>query len=219
MRTAVAESIGTGGRHAAVAGNLLENLSLLDLAKRSLWEPLQQLRAAKVTTASANVKPADASFFGGTLLGYIDLLVTNQAGKSAVIDLKLGGPRRRQEELKSNRQLQLAVYGCLQNARVKSWPEADFYFLSQQRLLTQTDTFFPKATAQRTDVDKIGLENCWKDFEAIWRWRRTSWTRSGLKSPPRHCRKNQMPHDRTRPRPANIGSPIPTTFNITTSMP
>lgn len=153
-------------------GNLSENLSLLDLAKRSLWELLQQLRAARVTAAITNVKPDDASFFGGTLLGYIDLLVTNQAGESAVIDLKLGGARRRQEELKTNRQLQLAVYGYLQNASLKSWPEAAFYILSQQRLLTQTDSFFPKAITQKTDVDKTGLENCWNDFEAVWRWRR-----------------------------------------------
>jgi len=153
-------------------GNLSENLSLLDLAKRSLWELLQQLRAAKVTAASTNVKPDDASFFGGTLLGYIDLLVTNEAGNSAVIDLKLGGARRRQEELKTNRQLQLAVYGYLQNASLKSWPEAAFYILSQQRLLTQTDSFFPKANMQKADVDTIGLENCWKDFEDVWRWRR-----------------------------------------------
>jgi len=153
-------------------GNLSENLSLLDLAKRSLWELLQQLRAARVTVASTNVKPDDALFFGGTLLGYIDLLVTNQAGKSAVIDLKLGGAGRRQEELKTNRQLQLAVYGYLQNTSLKSWPDAAFYILSQQRLLTQSDSFFPKATTQKAVVDKIGLENCWNDFEAVWRWRR-----------------------------------------------
>jgi hypothetical protein len=153
-------------------GNLSENLSLLDLAKRSLWELLQQLRAAKVTAASSNVRPDDASFVDGSLIGFIDLLVTNQAGKSAVIDLKLGGARRRREELRTNRQLQLAVYGYMQNCNLKSWPEAAFYILSQQRLLTQTDIFFPKATKQKTDVDTIGLENCWKDFEAVWRWRR-----------------------------------------------
>ena len=153
-------------------GNLSESLSLLDLAKRALWELLQQLRAAKVTSARTNVGTDEVGFIGGTLFGYIDLLVTNQAGHDAVVDLKLGGGKWRQEELKFNRQLQLAVYGYLQQHSQQSWPEAAYYILGQQRLLTQTDQYFPKATVQKTAVPNIGLENCWKDFEAVWRWRR-----------------------------------------------
>jgi hypothetical protein len=153
-------------------GNLADNLSLLELAKRSLWELLQQLRAAKVTSARTNLKPDDAPFIGGSIMGYIDLLVTNQAGQDAVVDLKLGGLARRQEELKTNRQLQLAIYGYLQNHRHKVWPEAAFYILGKQQLLTQTDTYFPHGTLPRIGVSPIGLENCWKDFETVWRWRR-----------------------------------------------
>jgi hypothetical protein len=153
-------------------GNLSETLSLLDLGKRSLWELLQQMRAAKVTVASTDVEPPEALFIGGTLSGHIDLLVANQVGQSAVIDLKLGGGKRRAEELKYNRQLQLSVYGYLQNHHHKSWPEAAFYILSQQKMLTQTDAYFPRASVQMTAVPQIGLENCWKDFEAVWRWRR-----------------------------------------------
>jgi len=153
-------------------GNLSDKLSLLDLAKRSLWELLQQLRAAKVTAAATNVKPDEAEFIGGRLIGFIDLLVTNQAGKSAVVDLKLGGAKRREEELKTNRQLQLAVYGYMQNQSQKSWPGAAFYILSRQQLLTQTDSYFPNSKVQPAGVARSGLENCWKDFEAVWRWRR-----------------------------------------------
>jgi len=153
-------------------GNLSDNLSLLALAKRSLWELLQQLRAAKVVRARTNVEPEEAPFIGGELMGYIDLLVENQANQSAVIDLKLGGFVPRQEELKTNRQLQLAVYGYLQLHSQKSWPEAAFYILGKQQLLTQSDTFFPKANLARVVVSPFGLAHCWQDFEAVWRWRR-----------------------------------------------
>lgn len=153
-------------------GNLSDFLSLLETARRSLWELLYQLRAAKVTFASTNVKPDDAPFIGGTIMGYIDLLVTNQTGQNAVVDLKLGGATRRQEELKSNRQLQLAIYGYLQNHTHNTWPEAAFYILGKQQLLTQSGVYFPNANLQRVGVSPIGLENCWKDFEAVWRWRR-----------------------------------------------
>jgi len=153
-------------------GNLADKLSLLDLAKRSLWELLQQLRAAKVTTACTNLKPEDAPFIGGNLMGYIDLFVTNQAGQGAVVDLKLGGLDRRQEELKTNRQLQLAIYGYLQHHRHKKWPEAAFYILGKQQLLAQTADYFPNATLARIAVSPVGLEPCWKDFEPVWRWRR-----------------------------------------------
>ena len=153
-------------------GNLSDNLSLLALAKRSLWELLQQLRAAKVVRARTNVEPEEAPFIGGELMGYIDLLVENQANQSAVIDLKLGGFVPRQEELKTNRQLQLAVYGYLQHHSQKSWPDAAFYILGKQQLLTQSDTFFPKANLARVEVSPFGLAHCWQDFEAVWRWRR-----------------------------------------------
>jgi hypothetical protein len=153
-------------------GNLADNLSLLELAKRSLWELLQQLRAAKVASARTNLKPEDAPFIGGSIMGYIDLLVTNQLGRDAVVDLKLGGLARRQDELKTNRQLQLAIYGYLHHHSHKTWPEAAFYILGKQQLLAQAGTYFPKANLARIAVPQIGLENCWKDFETVWRWRR-----------------------------------------------
>jgi len=153
-------------------GNLSDNLSLLGLGKRSLWELLQQLRAAKVSFASTNVKPDDAPFVGGSIMGFIDLLVRNQANQSAVIDLKLGGFSTRQDELKTNRQLQLAIYGYLQQRGQKIWPEAAFYILGRQQLLAQSGVYFPNANRPRDIAPAIGLENCWKDFEAVWRWRR-----------------------------------------------
>ncbi len=153
-------------------GNLSEKLALLDLAKRSLWELLQQLRAAKVKAARTNVELKAASFIGGGLIGYLDLLVENQAGRSAVVDLKLGGMSRREAELETNRQLQLAVYGYLYQQQYKTWPESAFYILGKQRLLAQTDQYFPQAKIERLAVDAGGLENCWADFEVMWRWRR-----------------------------------------------
>ncbi len=152
-------------------GNLSESLILLELAKRALWELLHQLRAAKVTSATTNVNPGETAFFGGNLLGYIDLLAINQTGSRAVVDLKLGGTTTREQELKTNRQLQLAVYGYLENASHKSWPAGAFYILGKQRLLAQNADFFPLATVPTLE-EGAGLQACWNDFEAVWRWRR-----------------------------------------------
>lgn len=150
----------------AAADRVLEN------AKRAIWALIMHLRAASVVKTSAKLCPQRAQFIGGALHGFIDLLVENSAGSSAVIDMKYGGLKQRREELENNRQLQLAVYGYLV-AQSGKWPESAFFILTSRTLLAQTDRFFPEADLVRPTSAAAGLKTCWQEFETVWNWRRT----------------------------------------------
>jgi RecB family exonuclease len=159
------------GANLLLPGNRAAADRLLDEAKRSIRKLIEYLRAASVVKATANFTPPDAVFTGGKLRGFIDLLVENKAGATTVIDLKYGGEKLKREELNNNLQLQLAIYGYLV-ARTTRWPESAFFILRESLLLAQHNRFFPDAEVVGSRSMPNGLEECWKEFEALWKWRR-----------------------------------------------
>jgi ATP-dependent helicase/nuclease subunit B len=159
------------GANLLLPGNRAAADRLLDEAKRSIRRLIGHLRAASVVKATANFTPPDAVFTGGKLRGFIDVLVENKAGSTAVIDLKYGGEKFKREELNNNLQLQLAIYGYLV-AGTTRWPESAFFILRESLLLAQHNCFFPDAEVVGSRLMRSGLEECWKEFEALWQWRR-----------------------------------------------
>ena len=114
---------------------------LLDEGKRAIWVLIEHLRVAGVTKTSANVQTLEVPFVGGSIYGFIDLLVENASGSKAVIDLKYGGYSQKRQELVDNLHLQLAVYACL-IAQGSAWPEAAFLILGKRALLAQQRKLF-----------------------------------------------------------------------------
>jgi hypothetical protein len=154
-------------------GHRTEAADLLETCAAALWELLLQLRAAHVIQAQSNVELTPKGFVGGSMMGTLDLLVENEAGRTAVLDLKFGGARIREGELKDNRQLQLAVYAfLLRENGAAHWPEGGFYLLKDRRLIAQPGHFFPGAETVRPETREFGLERCWLTFEQVWVWRR-----------------------------------------------
>jgi hypothetical protein len=144
----------------------------LDEGKRAVWVLIEHLRLAKVTKTSANVQTLDVHFTGGSMNGFIDLLVEKASGQKAIIDLKYGGHPQKRQELVDNLHLQLAVYACLV-AQGSDWPEAAFLILGKRALLAQQRNFFPDAEVAPSRLSPGGLQACWKEFEELWKWRRT----------------------------------------------
>jgi len=153
-------------------GKQSEAAALIEIAKRALWSLVQQLKAARIVEASANVN-FGAEFIGGKLDGYVDLLVKNETGNSGVIDLKFGRLDEKARELQTNTQLQLAVYGFLHNATAKEWPASAYFILNSGRMLAQDKDYFPYASLISAKSDSLGLEVCWNAFVKMWNYRRS----------------------------------------------
>ena len=154
-------------------GKRADALGLLELGKLAMWELLRQLQQAKVVEARSNESLPPAPFIGGEIGGIIDLVVRSHQGSVAVLDLKFGGRKIRESELQENRQLQLAVYGyILSRQSNKQWPAEAFYLLRDRRLVALSKTFFPDARVILSKFQPGGIEQCWTDFEQVWRWRR-----------------------------------------------
>jgi PD-(D/E)XK nuclease superfamily len=160
------------GANLMLPGNRSQAESLFDQGERAIWSLIEYLREASVAKTGVNVCPARIPFVGGELLGYIDLLVENNKGRKAIVDLKYNGYATRKDELANNLQLQLAVYGYL-IANGGAWPESAFFILKRRTLLTQNGNFFPTAETVRSSSSRSGIQVCWNEFEEVWKWRRS----------------------------------------------
>jgi hypothetical protein len=161
------------GANLLLLGKRSDALELLELGKQAIGELLFQLRQAKVVEARANESPQPVSFVGGQISGIIDLLVRNQQDRIAVVDLKFGGMDVREKELHENRPLQLAIYGYLLRCQgQKEWPASAFFVLRRRRLIATSKVFFPEAKVVASKFPPGELQQCWTDFEQVWRWRR-----------------------------------------------
>jgi len=153
-------------------GKVADAAALLASGKMALCELIQQLRAAKVINACSNISLTAAPFHNGQLEGIVDLVVEKREGQRAIVDLKFGGLRIREMELRENRALQLAVYGFLLNQMHKAWAAAAFYILTSRRLIAQDNGYFPRARVISPESPPGGQQRCWNDFQKVWRWRR-----------------------------------------------
>jgi hypothetical protein len=161
------------GANLLLPGKRADALKLQELGKQAIWELIFQLRRAKMAEARANETLQPVSFVGGQIGGIIDLLARNQQNLIAVVDLKFGGMDVRERELRENRPLQLAIYGHLLRCQgQKEWPASAFFLLRRRRLIATTNTFFPDAKVVASRFPPGELQQCWTDFEQVWRWRR-----------------------------------------------
>ena len=158
--------------HLLLPGRRAHQEELLATSKEAMWRLFEQLRQARVVEATTNSAPPAAAFVGGTMGGYLDLLVKNEAGEEAVVDLKLGGLKKRGEELANNLQLQLAVYAFLRSqAQGGRWPVAAYFILNDAELIAQEAAFFPAAQLVQPESQAVGVRTCWEEFNEVWRWR------------------------------------------------
>lgn len=148
---------------------------LLHSAQQSLWHLIEILHEAGVTGVTLEQSIDAVPFIGGQLGGRIDLIARRADGKTAVIDLKLGGKTKRREELQNNRHLQLATYGHLMRQSEGIEPATAYFILSNGgSLLTRNESFFPNTNPipPKGDSPASDWQACWQEFEEIYQWRR-----------------------------------------------
>jgi hypothetical protein len=174
LRMIWSQLLETEGANLLQPGLQTDGQRLLEDARRSVWRLISHMRNAGVASAKADEKlgpipmdsPADPQ-----ISGYIDLLVTDSKGHSAVVDLKFGQGKAKRKELATNTALQLAIYAKLVQATSGQWPEMAYFILRSGNLLAQTDTFFSDAEKIASSNASAGPEAIWNLFLEVWRWR------------------------------------------------
>jgi hypothetical protein len=106
----------------------------------------------------------------GALTGTLDLLVTFQDGRQAIIDMKWSRGKHYRERLKEQRHIQLAIYARLVERNTSRWPAVAYFMLPDPDLLTCDDGVFPGVHA----ITAIGASTAalWEKISATWAWRR-----------------------------------------------
>ena len=154
-------------------GRLVEKEYFISTTRQSLHNLIHQLRRAKVVKVEMELHQ-EALFFGGHLGGYIDMTVTNDEGKEAVVDIKWGGAKYRKASLKDNKHLQLVTYSYMRhkNSATRQWPTVAYFVIeSGGVMLVQNTDFFPAALV----VKPINDDNqavIWQKMKETWQWRR-----------------------------------------------
>ena len=154
-------------------GRLVEKEQFITTTRKSLHELIRQLRAAKVVQVKME-QEQNVAFFGGNLGGYIDMTVTNDQGKEAVIDIKWGSEKYRKASLKENKHLQLVTYSymCHENSAKKQWPAVVYFIIDGGgAMLAQNTDYFPEAIEIKPNDDE-NHDVIWQKMKKTWEWRR-----------------------------------------------
>jgi RecB family exonuclease len=133
---------------------------------------LAGLKAAQARTVEVE-SPGSCIFMGGELIGFIDLLLKDPSGRDIILDVKWGGSKYREDDLRHNLHLQLAVYAWMRKCMTRSaqWPPQAFFIVEDARFLAQDQSTFPSATSC-PNRDGETTADLWRRFEVTWRWRR-----------------------------------------------
>lgn len=152
----------------------------LESFRYRLHRSIHVLREQVTNASMVRVMPehqVSGHYPGGKLTGSADLVMQNNRGEYAIVDMKWSGIKKFPEKLKHNRQLQLAIYAELLKQGTGQWPSIAYYILDRARLFAADDRVFLTADV----VPSANGENTaqlWQRFLATWRWRVTQ-IRSG----------------------------------------
>ena len=138
-----------------------------------LQRAMQNLREQVSQAGMVQVAPereVSGHFAGGELAGSVDLMMENDRGELAIVDMKWSGLKKYPEKLRQNRHLQLAIYAELLRQEAGSWPSVGYYILDQARLFAPDDCAFPDADVV-SPTDGENTAQLWQRFLVTWRWR------------------------------------------------
>ncbi|MGB5618740.1 MAG: PD-(D/E)XK nuclease family protein, partial [Desulfobacterales bacterium] len=153
-------------------GRAAEKEAFEEIARQALITLCLRLNETRVNDIAMETYHS-TPFLSGTLNGYIDMLLTCADGSEKVLDMKWSYAKYRIEELKENRQLQLATYAYLRKKIANSgdWPPQAYFIIDGSQLLTQDEKSFPGSLGYMSSTGETTAD-LWRRFEATWHWRR-----------------------------------------------
>jgi hypothetical protein len=137
--------------------------------ERALVALIDHLRDAEIVSVQPELH-AQATFRSIEVGGDIDLLLTDRHGREIVLDVKWGSEAYRADDLRKNRQLQLATYSYLRKAK-RRWPYQAFFIVESGHVLAQDAGVFPNAVVC-APASGESIEKLWKRVGASYAWRR-----------------------------------------------
>ncbi len=184
-------------------GRTIEKARFEETTRRSLFELIGQLRAAKVVEIEMEGYN-EGVFFGGMLSGSIDVRVVNSDGLEAIIDIKWGGKKYKENDLSENKHLQLVIYSYLRDLKLKSqgWPPVAYFIIDDAVLLSHNNEFFPKAWVVNKNSDE-NIKQVWQRIKHTWQWRQVQINQGVIEV----TIKNSEPDENSQP--GEDGLPIP----------
>lgn len=143
------------------AGMSLERAQLERELVRAVVELARLLREHGLRIAAVE-REIEAAWQGSKLEGRLDLLVVGRDGQHAIIDLKTGVSKYR-EQLRTGRALQLAAYAFASAAQlgVEEWPEAGYFSLRKAKLYGLT----ARTLAPAEVIVGPSLQDTWRKVE------------------------------------------------------
>jgi len=137
--------------------------------RRALTRLLAQMKAADVVSVQPELE-LNGSYPGGAILGYADLVLTNSRGQKAIVDMKWGGTKKYSAKLVENTHLQLGIYAELLRQKTGAWPDVGYYVLSEAKLFTQHDHYFPESGVVIKKTDET-TPHLLERFKQTYAWR------------------------------------------------
>ncbi|MGZ8983015.1 MAG: PD-(D/E)XK nuclease family protein [Methylotenera sp.] len=137
--------------------------------RRALTTLLVQLKSAGVNTVQSELE-LNGHYSGGDIIGYADLVLTNNQGNHAIVDMKWGGVKKYTGKLTENTHLQLGIYAELLRQKAGAWPDVGYYVLAESKLITQHDNYFPDATVVNKKIEE-STPHLWERFKETHAWR------------------------------------------------
>ena len=138
---------------------------------RALEEIQRQFVAAGIQVVESE-RDLAGTFPGGDLEGQADLVVRNQSGQQAIVDMKWAGTNAHKDRLAKNRHLQLAVYAEMLRQETGAWPAVSYFILEASRLIALDNGFFPEAQTVQSGATGT-TSNLWEQLVVAWKWRRS----------------------------------------------
>lgn len=151
-------------------GHRMERERFTEQCGSALVELCQQLQSANVVSVEMELWQ-EGHFAGGLINGSIDILVKKKSGDEAVVDIKWAGYKKRKDRWSEGDYMQLATYAHLRKQAVGRYPVLGYFFINEQKLLSNNDEYFPQAELI-ADCDQITIASYWNDIENTWKWRR-----------------------------------------------
>jgi hypothetical protein len=146
----------------------------LESFRHQLYQAMLGLRQQLAHAGISRVAPEmelKGQFVGGELNGFADLVVQNNGGLRALVDMKWSGARKYPEKLRHNRHLQLAIYAELLRQNDGSWPAVAYYVLDRGRFFAPDNSAFPDAEVAASQSGE-NTAQLWLRFIETWKWRR-----------------------------------------------
>jgi ATP-dependent helicase/nuclease subunit B len=113
----------------------------------------------------------EGKFLEVEIKGVADLVLENEKGELAVIDLKWKGSARRYNAIKSNEDLQLVLYSKLLTTNEK-WAHTAFYIIEEGKMIARNNLAFKEAIAVTPDANHEALyKDIWNKMVATYQWR------------------------------------------------